>query len=180
MNSYIKNVILQFNYYKNLGEKTIAQLNIEEIQKKVSYESNSISIIIQHLSGNMLSRWTDVMTTDGEKPWRKRDEEFTLKNHTKEEILTIWNTGWDCLLNTLEKLTEKDLDTIIYIRNIGQTLQDGINRQLCHYSYHVGQIIFIGKMIKDKDWQQLSIAKNDSTNYNANKFSQEKSIKRFF
>jgi hypothetical protein len=179
MCSYINNAIQQFNYYKNLGEKTISQLTIEELLHQPSKESNSIAIIIQHLSGNMLSRWTDVLTTDGEKDWRNREEEFIHKNYTKVELLNIWNKGWYCLLTTLQTLTENDLQTIIYIRNIGQTVQDGINRQLCHYSYHIGQIVFIGKMLKEDNWQQLSIAKNESTTYNAEKFAKEKSIKHF-
>ncbi len=179
MSTYINNAIQQFNYYKNLGEKTIEQLTADELLQQVSKESNSIAIIIQHLSGNMLSRWTDVLTTDGEKDWRNRDEEFNYKLHTKVQIMEKWNNGWSCLLNTLKSLTEKDLETIIYIRNIGQTVQDGINRQLCHYSYHIGQIVFIGKMIKDENWQNLSIAKNASNVYNAEKFANEKTIKHF-
>jgi hypothetical protein len=179
MNSFIENALKQFEYYKSLGTKTIDVLTLDELNFKPSKESNSITIIIQHLSGNMLSRWTDFLTTDGEKSWRNRDAEFEDNVFTKEEILAIWNKGWDCLMDTLHTLKEEDLSTIIYIRNMGQTVQDAINRQLCHYSYHVGQIVFLGKLIKDINWTSLSIPKNSSASYNKEKFEKDKSIKHF-
>jgi hypothetical protein len=176
---YIENVLKQFNYYKELGEKTFAQLEVNDLNYKPSLESNSIAIIIQHLSGNMLSRWTDFLNTDGEKEWRNRDAEFEYNRTTKEQTLTLWNNGWKCLFNALKSIEEADLNKIIYIRNLGLTVQDAINRQLCHYSYHVGQIVFIGKLIKDTNWTNLSIPKNASNSYNKELFSKEKSIKHF-
>jgi hypothetical protein len=178
MQSIITNAIKQFEYYKSLGDKTIVQLTDDQLFVRPSAASNSIAIIIQHMSGNMLSRWTDFLTTDGEKPWRNRDAEFDDIIIQKTELLQHWEKGWTCLFNALNSLTENDLMTIIYIRNMGQTVADGIVRQLCHYSYHVGQIVFAGKLLNDH-FENLSIAKNASSAYNAGKFAQEKTIQHF-
>jgi hypothetical protein len=178
VSNFINNAILQFEYYKGLAEKTFAQL-IEKQLFEAPLESNSIAIIVQHLSGNMLSRWTNFLTTDGEKEWRNRDAEFELHLQTKVELLQTWEKGWRQLITTLKSLTDADLETIVYIRKIGQTVQDAIARQLCHYSYHVGQIVYIGKMLKQKDFVSLSIPKNTSVAYNAEKFEKEKSVKFF-
>lgn len=175
-NIFLQSAIKQFEYYKLLGVKTFNQLNDEKLFWQFNVESNSIAIIAKHLHGNMLSRWTDFLTADGEKEWRKRDEEFENNITTKTELLEIWDKGWDCLFMALENLNEQDLDKIIYIRNQGQTVVEAINRQLCHYSYHVGQIVFIGKMICNEDWQSLSIPKGNSKQYNSEKISQEKHI----
>lgn len=146
MNNYLLSAIKQFEYYKLLGEKTFSQMDDAQLFWQYNEDSNSIAIIIQHLWGNMLSRWTDFLTTDGEKDWRNRDAEFENNTSTKAAIIEKWNEGWACLFNALHHLTEEDLNKIIYIRNQGQTVTDAINRQLCHYSYHIGQIVFIGKM----------------------------------
>lgn len=176
---YINSVIKQFEYYKLLGDKTISQLADDELVWQYNEESNSIATIVKHLSGNMLSRWTDFLTSDGEKEWRNRDAEFENDIHTKEAIVELWEEGWKCFLETLKKLKEEDLEKIIYIRNQGHTVVEAINRQLAHYPYHVGQIVFIGKMILNEKWQTLSIAKGKSTNYNAEKFSKEKHKEHF-
>lgn len=176
---YLDSVIKQFEYYKMLGEKTIAQLPDEKLTWQYNRESNSIATIIKHLSGNMISRWTDFLTTDGEKPTRDRDAEFENDLNSKTEILEAWDRGWSCFLDTLKSLTEDDLEKIIYIRNQGHTVTEAINRQLAHYPYHIGQIVFIGKMILDEQWQSLSIPKGNSTAYNADKFSREKSRTHF-
>jgi ribosomal 50S subunit-associated protein YjgA (DUF615 family) len=162
-----------------LGEKTFEQLSDEQLFYKVNEESNSIAIIVQHLWGNMMSRWTDFLTSDGEKEWRKRDDEFEEIVKKREELLKKWKEGWKCLFDTLNSLKEEDLDKIVYIRNEGHTAMEAISRQLAHYPYHIGQIVFIGKIMKNADWKSLSIPKDQSKNYNSDKFSQEKGIRHF-
>ncbi len=157
MNSYLESVKKQFALIKSLGEKTINEVDEEKLFWQYNPESNSIAIIVQHLWGNMLSRWTDFLNTDGEKEWRDRDAEFENAIKTKEELLTKWNEGWDCLFNGINALTPDDLDRIIYIRKEPLTAVDAINRQLAHYSSHAGQIIFLGKMILNERWVSLSI-----------------------
>jgi hypothetical protein len=178
-NPYLESSKKQFLYYKLLGEKAINQLEEEQLFLSVNQNTNSIATIIKHLSGNMLSRWTDFLSTDGEKEWRNRDLEFENTIKTKLELLEIWNKGWDCFLNTLNSLTPDQLSEIIYIRNEGHTVVEAINRQLAHYPYHIGQILFYAKMLKNEDWTSLSIPKNNSNNYNFDKFSKDKSIKNF-
>jgi hypothetical protein len=142
-------------------------------------ESNSITNIVKHLSGNMLSRWTDFLTTDGEKEFRNRDEEFRPTTLNKQGMLMTWNKGWVCLFNALETITAENFSTILYIRNQGHTIMEAINRQVAHYAYHVGQIVFIGKMILNDDWKSLSIPKGSSENYNVDKFSEPKATTHF-
>ncbi|MGL2967172.1 DUF1572 family protein [Flavobacterium sp. XGLA_31] len=178
-NSYLESVKKQFLYYKMLGEKAMMQLEPEQWFVSVNEDTNSIAVIVQHLAGNMLSRWTDFLTTDGEKSWRNRDGEFEQTLKTKEDVLALWNQGWDCFFNALNPLTEEELKTIIYIRNEGHTVQEAINRQLAHYPYHIGQIVFYAKMLKQGEWDSLSIPKNKSNSYNADKFAKEKSIRNF-
>ena len=175
---YLDSSIKQFLYYKLLAEKTIDQLEEKALFLKPNEASNSIAIIMNHLCGNILSRWSDFLTSDGEKEWRKRDEEFEDQNYDKAQLLKYWNDAWKVLFETLESLKEEDLDKIIYIRNMGHTVVEAINRQLCHYSYHIGQIVFIGKMYST-DWKSLSIEKGNSKTYNKNKFSQQKSNRHF-
>ena len=173
-NNYLESVIKQFKYYKLLGEKTIEQVSDADLFWQYNKESNSIAIIVSHLWGNMLSRWTDFLTTDGEKDWRNRDTEFESIIKTREELLEKWNAGWACLLSTLHALKAEDLSRIIYIRNQGHTVMEAINRQLAHYPYHIGQIVFLGKMLTDQNWKSLSIPKGGSNSYNAQKFEVEK------
>ena len=179
MNDLLSSSIKQFQYYKSLGEKTFAQIPEEKLFWKCTKESNSISTIVKHIHGNMMSRWTDFLTTDGEKNWRKRDEEFDNDIKTKEELLAKWNEGWECLFSAISPLTESDLNKEIYIRNMGHSVAEAINRQLAHYPYHVGQIVFIGKMVADKNWESLSIAKGSSKEYNEEKFSKPKRKEHF-
>ena len=179
MTDYLESVKKQFAYYKMLGEKTFAQLSDEQLFLQVTEESNSIGTIVKHLWGNMLSRWTDFLTTDGEKEWRQRDAEFENDIQDRNELLAKWNEGWDCLFTALNSLTEKNLTDEIYIRNQGHTVLEAINRQLAHYPYHVGQIVFIGKMLVNEKWISLSIPKGNSKEYNAEKFSQEKHKQHF-
>jgi hypothetical protein len=177
--SYLESVKKQFLYYKMLGEKAMEQLEPEQLFVSINEDTNSIAVIVKHLSGNMLSRWTDFLTTDGEKETRNRDAEFENDLHTKEEVLATWNAGWDCFFAALDSLQPEQLSDIIYIRNEGHTVIEAINRQLAHYPYHIGQIVFYAKQLKNSDWDSLSIPKNKSNSYNADKFAQEKAIKNF-
>jgi hypothetical protein len=179
MDSYLGSIKKQFLYYKMLGEKAMEQLQDEQLFRQYNEESNSIAILVNHITGNMLSRFTDFLTTDGEKPWRNRDAEFTNPFNSKEELMNRWNEGWDCLLKVLEQLSDADLERMVYIRNDGHTVIEAINRQLAHYPYHIGQIVFIAKMLKNEDWQTLSIARNKSADYNSRKFSQDKDRRHF-
>ncbi|MBW1656310.1 DUF1572 family protein [Flavobacterium quisquiliarum] len=177
--SYLESVKKQFLYYKMLGEKAIDQLEPSQLFVSFNDDTNSIATIIKHISGNMLSRWTNFLTSDGEKEWRNRDAEFENYLQSKEEVLEVWNKGWDCLENALESLKPEQLSDIIYIRNEGHTVIEAINRQLAHYPYHIGQIVFYAKQLKNSEWNSLSIPKNKSGNYNAEKFAKEKEIKNF-
>jgi hypothetical protein len=176
---YLVSVKKQMLYYKTIAEKAIEQLEEEQLFVSVNEDTNSIATIIKHMAGNMLSRWTDFLTTDGEKEWRNRDGEFENTVNSKEKLLKIWNTGWECFFKAIEELKPGQLSQIIYIRNEGQTALDAINRQLAHYPYHIGQIVFYAKMLKNSEWTSLSIPKNKSNSYNAEKFAQEKSNKHF-
>ena len=171
--NYLDSAIKQFEYYKMLGDKTFAQIEEDKLFWQYNEDSNSIATIVKHLTGNMLSRWTDFLTTDGEKEWRKRDEEFENDITSKKDMLDKWEQGWKVFLDTLNSLKEEDLEKIVYIRNQGHTVLEAINRQLAHYPYHIGQIVFIGKMAAGQ-WNSLSIPRGNSQAYNADKFAQEK------
>lgn len=164
---YLSAVIKRLKYYKELGEKTFEQLEERDFHFLPTSESNSIAVIVQHLTGNMLSRFTNFLTEDGEKEWRQRDDEFEIHELSGRQVIDLWNKGWQCCLDALESLTENDLLTIIYIRKEPLTVVDAINRQLAHYPYHIGQIIYIGRMIKNKDWKNLSIPKGQSLQYSS-------------
>lgn len=178
-NNYLESVRKQFEYYKMLGEKTFSQLEDQDLFWQYNEASNSIAIIIKHLWGNMLSRWTDFLTTDGEKEWRDREGEFEADIKTRADLIEKWNEGWACVFNALDSINESNFDTTIYIRNMGHTIPEAVNRQLAHYAYHIGQIVYIGRMIKDKEWQSLSIPKGKSKEYNAEKFSKPKRKEHF-
>lgn len=171
---YLYSVVKQFEYYKTLGEKTFEQLNEEELHWQYNRTSNSIAIIVVHLSGNMKSRWTDFLTTDGEKEWRERDIEFEPVIETRMQLMVSWNEGWGCLFSALKSVNDDNFHTEVYIRNQAHTIIEAINRQLAHYSYHIGQIVYIGRMIKGEDWKSLSIPKGDSSAFNNSKFSKGK------
>ena len=179
MKRYKISVIKQFEYYKKLSDDTFSQLENKDIQWQYNSESNSIAIIVKHLVGNMLSRWTNFLTEDGEKDWRHRDTEFEYPYFSKDDMIDAWDKGWDCLFSALKPLQNDDFERIIYIRNQGHTVSEAINRQLAHYSYHVGQIVYLGKMIRGEHWKSLSIPKGDSTKYNKDKFAKDKERKHF-
>jgi len=158
--------IKRFQYYKMLGDKSFEQLSDEQIFWQFNQESNSIAIIVKHVAGNMLSRWTNFLTEDGEKPWRNRDEEFLNTFQSKDEVLDYWEKGWKCLFEALSQINDQNLYSTIYIRNEGHSVIDAVFRQLAHYPYHIGQIVFIAKMMKNDDWKTLSIARNKSQDFN--------------
>lgn len=177
--NFLENAIIQFEYYKQLGEKSIAQLDEKELFWQFNEESNSIAIMAKHLVGNMLSRWTNFLTEDGEKSWRHRDQEFENTYKTKAEILDALEKGWSCLFDAIKPLTENDFERLIYIRNMGHTIQEAITRQLCHYSYHIGQIVYLARMQKGSEWKSLSVPKNKSAEYNKEKFAKDKGKRHF-
>jgi len=177
--SYLSSIFKQFKYYKSLGDKTFEQLTEEQIHRQYNTESNSVAIIVKHIVGNMLSRWTSFLTQDGEKEWRNRDQEFKDTYSDKKEMIQAWDKGWNCLFDAIKPLTEEELEQIIYIRNQGHTITEAINRQLAHYSYHIGQLVFLGKMITNNNWKPLSIPKGKSKSYNQDKFSMKKGRRHF-
>lgn len=164
-NEYLKIVKARFRSVKSLGDKTIEQLSEEELHWALNEESNSVATIVKHLSGNMVSRWTDIFHTDGEKPDRNRELEFEDDLHSKQEILKLWEKGWSTFFATLDLLTEHDLLKKILIRGEGHLVLEAIERQMSHYSYHIGQIVYIGKQVKSKKWKSLSIPKGKSEEY---------------
>ncbi len=179
MNSYLESALKQFEYYRALGAKTLDQLEDSELIKEPVDGVNSIAIIVKHLHGNMRSRWLNFLTEDGEKPDRNREGEFEGTLRTKAEIRQVYDAGWEYVFEALRPLGDADLERIVYIRNQGHTVSEAINRQLCHYAYHIGQIVFIGKMMRGDDWKSLSIPKGGSVAYNDAKFSKEKERKHF-
>jgi uncharacterized damage-inducible protein DinB len=176
---YLASVKSQFEYYKALAEKAMDQLEPEQLFIATDENTNSIAAIIKHMSGNMISRWTDFLTTDGEKPTRNRDAEFEISVQDKATILQKWNGGWAYFFTTFNALEPEQLGQIIYIRNEGHTVIEAISRHLAHSSYHIGQIVFYAKQLNDGNWKSLSIPKNKSKAYNDDKFSSEKTIKNY-
>lgn len=162
---YVRIIKERFKSVKSLGDKAIAQLSEEDIHWAFNEESNSVAVIVQHLSGNMVSRWTDFLNSDGEKPNRNREQEFIDHLLTKDEMMGILEDGWNTLFEALHYLSEEDLLKKVYIRAESHVVIDAIERQLAHYAYHIGQIVYIGKQIKSKDWNSLSIPKGQSEAY---------------
>lgn len=177
--NYLESIRKQFLYYKWLGDETLKQLDETALFWQQHPESNSIAVIVNHLQGNMKSRWTDFLTADGEKEWRNREREFENIIQSKMELLQLWEEGWACLFEALDSVDEANFDTIIYIRHQGHTIVEAFNRQMAHYAYHVGQITYIGRMIKGAEWQSLSIPKGQSETFNAEKFAKDKERAHF-
>ncbi len=177
--SFLTSSIKLFAYYRNLADKAIAPLTLEQLQFLPGTNDNSMAMIMQHMAGNMLSRWTDFLTTDGEKPNRNRDAEFTQQEWQREELMTFWESGWACLEHALNSLTEADLVQVVYIRNEGHSVQEAILRQLAHLPYHVGQLVYLSKWLQADNWQSLSIPKGASATYNQAHFAKAKS-RQFF
>jgi hypothetical protein len=164
--SYIEDTLAIFRQYKQLGEKAMAQITDEQLFATLDGESNSIAIIVKHITGNMRSRWTDFLTSDGEKPTRDRDSEFVNPLGTREALLREWEQAWACVFSALEPLTDADLSRTITIRGEAHSVMQAINRQLAHYPMHVGQIILLAKHYAGPGWQTLSVARNRSAEFN--------------
>ena len=163
---FIESSLRRMKYYKELGEKTFEQLNDDDFHFQPGSESNSIAVMIQHLAGNMLSRFTNFLTEDGEKNWRNRDDEFEIHTYSRQQLIELWNKGWKCFFDTIQALNENDLMKQVSIRNEKLSVVDAIIRQLAHYPYHIGQIIYAGRMLKKENWKNLSIPKGSSNTYN--------------
>ena len=173
--SHLKDSIDLFRYYKKLGERAMAQCPDEGLLAVLDVESNSIAIVVKHVAGNMRSRWTDFLTTDGEKPDRNRDTEFEEPPVTRADLMEVWNRGWKHLFDALEPLTDADLDRTITIRSEPHSVTQAINRQIAHYSYHVGQIVYLARHFAGDKWQSLTIPKRKSTEFNKQVAAGEKS-----
>ena len=165
---YLEDALYTFRYYKKLAEGAFAQISEDDFFRTLDDESNSIAVNMKHMAGNMLSRWTDFLTTDGEKAERNRDMEFVmLPETTKEDMLAYWEKGWKCTFDALQPLTPDDLMRTVTIRGQDHTVVQAINRQLAHYAYHVGQIVYVAKHFRSSEWQSLSVPKNKSAEFNA-------------
>lgn len=163
---FLNSSLKHLQYYKDLGNRSFNQLKDADFHFKPEKLSNSIATIICHMSGNMISRWTDFLTTDGEKEWRNRDTEFETNNLTTVQLLELWEKGWSCCLNSIKNLSEEDLLKTIHIRKEPLIVIDAINRQLSHLPYHVGQIVYIAKVITANKWNYLSIPPGKSQQFN--------------
>mgnify|MGYP006061439645 FL=1 len=180
MSQVIKNIQKEFYHYKALGDRTFEQLDAGQMNWKSSSESIIIGQIVKHMNGNMLSRWSDFLRSDGEKEWRNRHDEFINTLKTKETILNAWESGWCCLFEALDTLKDEDLIKEIFIRNMGKSVQAALHRQLAHYAYHVGQIVFIGNAVTNENWDSLSIPFGKSEEYNQGKFAKPKRTSYFY
>ncbi len=170
---YLQNIQKEFTRYKSLGDKTFDQLEGADFHFRLGEEDNSIAVIVKHMAGNMRSRFTNFLTEDGEKSWRNRESEFDPTLQTKTEVLDAWNSGWACVFDVLEKLEPEQLLAEVKIRNEAHSVMEALNRQLAHYAYHTGQIVFLAKGIQGKDWKSLSIPKGGSAAFNARMFGLE-------
>lgn len=173
--SYLEDSIELLHYYKKLGERAMAQVSDADLFATLDAESNSMAIIVKHMAGNMRSRWTDFLTTDGEKPNRNRDSEFIDPSLTREALLGDWEDGWSRVFAALELLSDADLTRTVTIRGEAHSVLQAINRQLAHYAHHVGQIVLLAKHIASDHWQSLSVPRNRSAEFNAQVATGERS-----
>ncbi|HTX42104.1 MAG TPA: DUF1572 domain-containing protein [Acidobacteriaceae bacterium] len=173
--SCIEDSTALFAHYKKLAERAMAQVSDQQLFTAIDPEANSIAILVKHMSGNMRSRWTDFLTTDGEKPTRHRDSEFEQPPASRAELLALWESGWACLFSALQPLTEADLSRTITIRGEAHSVMQAINRQLAHYPYHVGQIVLLAKHFAGDRWQSLSVPRGQSSEFNRKVLSGEAS-----
>jgi hypothetical protein len=164
--SYIEDALAVFRQYKQLGERAMAQVTDEQLFAALDDEANSIAIIVKHITGNMRSRWTDFLTSDGEKPTRNRDSEFVDPPATRDALMEEWEQGWACVFSAIEPLTDADLSRTVMIRGEAHSVMQAINRQLSHYPMHVGQIILLAKHYAGARWTTLSVARNRSAEFN--------------
>jgi hypothetical protein len=164
--SYLRDSVAVFRYYKTLAERAMAQVTDNQLFELLDPEANSIALLVKHMAGNMRSRWTDFLTTDGEKPDRNRDSEFMDPAADRQALLAMWEQGWACLFQALEPLTEADLARTITIRGEAHSVMQAINRQVAHYSYHCGQIVFLAKHLQSAGWKSLSVPRGHSADFN--------------
>jgi hypothetical protein len=168
MRDYLTDALKSFKAHKKLAEKAIDQVRDDELFVTLDEEANSIAVVMKHMAGNMISRWTDFLTSDGEKPDRQRDLEFVIEPHTtKDDVLAYWQRGWQCVFDAIEPLTIADLDKKVFIRGEEHSVVQAINRQMTHYAYHIGQIVFLAKHFRSSGWKSLSVPRNRSAEFNA-------------
>jgi hypothetical protein len=173
--SYLTDSISLFRYYKDLGERAMSQCGEAMLFEALDAESNSIAIVVKHMAGNMRSRWTDFLTSDGEKPDRNRDSEFEAPATSRAELMQQWNAGWDCVFRALEPLTDADMTKTVFIRTEPHSVIQAINRQIAHYSYHIGQIVFLAKHFGCDQWKSLTVPRKQSAAFNLDVASGKKS-----
>src|SRR5579883_667685 len=164
--SYVEDSLAVFRQYKKLAERAIDQVRDDELVRVLDDEMNSIAIIVKHMAGNMRSRFTDFLTSDGEKPNRDRDSEFVEPPASREQLMKTWEEGWSCLFRALEPLSESDLSRTVAIRGEAHSVMQAINRQLAHYSYHTGQIVMLAKHFRATEWKSLTIPRGKSRDFN--------------
>jgi len=168
MRDYLTDVLKSFRAHKKQAEKAIEQVKDDELFVTLDEEANSIAIVMKHMAGNMISRWTDFLTSDGEKPDRQRDMEFVIvPETTKDDLMAYWQRGWQCVFDAIEPLTVADLGKKVFIRGEAHTVVQAINRQMTHYAYHIGQIVFLAKHFRSSEWTSLSVPRNRSAEFNA-------------
>ncbi len=164
--SYLRDSLSLFRYYKKLTERAMEQVTDEQLFAVLDGEMNCIAIIVKHLVGNMRSRWTDFLVSDGEKPDRKRDTEFEAPPETRAELMKMWEQGWDYVFNALEPLSDADIERTVPIRGEAHSVMQAINRQIAHYAYHCGQIVFLAKHLQAKQWKALTVPRGKSEDFN--------------
>ena len=164
--SYLEDSLSLFRSYKTLTERAMDQIPDEQLFTVLDEEMNSIAVIVNHMASNMRSRWTDFLTTDGEKPDRNRDREFSDPPASRDALLDLWNRGWNCLFSALEPLSEQDLGRTVTIRGEPHSVMQAINRQMAHYTYHCGQIVFLAKHFRGREWKSLTIPRGQSGSFN--------------
>ncbi len=172
--SYHKDAVASFRNYKNLAERAMEQVSDVEFFAAIDEGSNSIAVIVKHIAGNLHSRWRDFLDSDGEKPDRNRDSEFVMIGDTRESLMAFWRSGWQVLFDNIEPLTEGDFARTIAIRGEPHSVVEAINRQLTHYAYHIGQIVFLAKHFKSTEWRSLSVPRNRSAEFNEYLAEQQK------
>jgi hypothetical protein len=164
--SYLEDARALLRYSKKLADRAMEQVTDEQLFNTLDEEANSIAIVVKHMAGNMRSRWSDFLTSDGEKPDRNRDAEFADPPETREALLALWEAGWACVFEALESLADADLGRTVTIRGEAHSVTQAINRQLAHYPYHVGQIVLLAKHFACAKWQSLSVPRNKSAEFN--------------
>ena len=173
--SYLEDSLSLFHYYKKLSEGAMEQLSDEQLFTALDAEMNSVAIIVKHMAGNMRSRWTDFLTSDGEKPDRNRDTEFVAPPAARTDLMRVWNEGWERIFQALEPLSAADLEREVFIRGEAHSVMQAINRQIAHYAYHCGQIVFLAKHLKGSSWKSLSVPRNKSAEFNRKVLAREAS-----